>query len=137
MKTVLAIGIVCVNGWFWQSRSHYKYRKQQILRNTKLSRFTGFQQNAGKTVAVLLNYNTYLIEPLKLVEKTFALYRKSAKTAKVLYRGGFVVYGKSFDMFLVVICPLYSLISSPLTHLHVVMMMGDLYERLTTSYKTF
>ena len=42
---------------------------------------------------VLLNYNTYLNEPLKLVEKTFAFYRKFVKTAKVLYRGGFVVYG--------------------------------------------
>ena len=56
---------------------------------------------------VLLNYNTYLSEPLKLVEKTFAFYRKSAKTAKVLYRGGFVVYsmyiasymGKTTDTF--------------------------------------
>ena len=38
---------------------------------------------------VLLNYNTYLNKPLKLVEKTFAFYQKSAKTAKVLYRGGF------------------------------------------------
>ena len=42
---------------------------------------------------VLLNYNTYSNEPLKLVEKTFAFYRKSMKTVKVLYRGGFVVYG--------------------------------------------
>ena len=52
-----------------------------------------FQQNVGKTVAVLLNYNAQLNKPLKLVEKTFAFYPKSAKTAKVLYRGGFIVYG--------------------------------------------
>ena len=52
------------------------YRKQQIFRGTKLSRFTGY---LGKTVAVLLNYNTYLNEPLKLVEKTFAFCRKSRK----------------------------------------------------------
>ena len=32
---------------------------------------------------VLLNYNTYLNKPLKLVEKTFAFYRKSTKTVKV------------------------------------------------------
>ena len=47
---------------------------------------------------VLLNYNTYLNEPLKLVEKTFAFYRKSAKTAKVLYRGGFVVYDITYSI---------------------------------------
>ena len=61
------------------------YRKQQILRGTKLSQFTGFQQNVGKTVVVLLNYNTYSNKPLKLVEKTFVFCRKSAKTVKVLY----------------------------------------------------
>ena len=33
-------------------------------------------------------------EPLKSVEKTFAFYRKFVKTAKVLYRGGFVVYSR-------------------------------------------
>ena len=34
-------------------------------------------------------------ESLKLVEKTFAFYQKSAKTAKLLYHRGFVVYGIS------------------------------------------
>ena len=38
------------------------YRKLQILRGTKLSQFTGFLQTVGKTVAVLLNYNTYFFE---------------------------------------------------------------------------
>ena len=42
---------------------------------------------------VKLQYIQYLNEPLKLVEKTFAFYGKSMKTAKVLYSGGFVVYG--------------------------------------------
>ena len=60
------------------------YHKQQILCGTKLSQFTSY---VGKTVVVLLNYNTYLNEPLKLVEKTFAFCQKSTKTTKVLYRG--------------------------------------------------
>ena len=35
------------------------YRKQQKFRGTKLSRFTGFYQNVGKTFAFLLQlYNT-------------------------------------------------------------------------------
>ena len=37
---------------------------------------------------------------MKLVDKTFAFYRKSAKTAKVLYRRGFVVYGTMAVMIL-------------------------------------
>ena len=32
-----------------------KYRKQQKFRGTKLSRFTGFYQNVGKTFAFLLS----------------------------------------------------------------------------------
>ena len=36
------------------------YRKQQILCSTKLSRFTGFYQNVGKTFTILLTYNAYL-----------------------------------------------------------------------------
>ena len=72
---------------------HGKYRKQQILRGTHLLRFTGFLAECREDCCGFLNYNTYLNEPLKLVEKTFAFYRKFAKTTKVLYGGGFVVYG--------------------------------------------
>ena len=34
------------------------YRKQQKFRGTKLSRFTGFYQNVGKTFAFLLQFIT-------------------------------------------------------------------------------
>ena len=58
------------------------YCKQQILRGTKLSRFTGFQRNVGKTVTILLNYNTYLNEPLNISRQNFCILSKIRENRK-------------------------------------------------------
>ena len=74
-----------VFAWICTAFSHLiigcasRYHEQQNHRGTKLSWFTGFLQNVGKTVVVLLNYNIYFNEPLKLVEKTFVFYQNPQK----------------------------------------------------------
>ena len=65
------------------------YHKQQIIHSTKLTQFTGFNQNIKKEQSQL---KICIFEGvLKLVRKAYTFYRKPMKTVKVLCCGQFLV----------------------------------------------
>ena len=74
------------------------YRKLQKLSERKVSQFTGFHPNVGKTFAVFAPSVLKVLPLLQaFVGKTFTIHQKLAKTVKLFSHVVFVIYGRQHN----------------------------------------